>query len=46
MSQYTQYSGYDDYHYTGEHPTQPSQFGVQARPVVDPEAEGEVDLNL
>jgi hypothetical protein len=47
MAQYTQYSGYDDNQY-GEQRDPPTNFGVHnvARPMVDPEAEGEVDLNL
>lgn len=48
MAQYTQYSGYDDNQYEEQQRGPPSNYGVQnfARPMVDPEAEGEVDLNL
>lgn len=53
MAQYTQYSGYDsqyrggggDEDYDEQNRVQASNFGV-ARPMVDPEADGEVDLNL
>jgi hypothetical protein len=56
MAQYTQYSGYEDNQYGGYEDQQrapPSGFGgsnafgaAPPRPMVDPDAEGEVDLNL
>ena len=49
MAQYSQYSGYDESQYAGYEDQQrppPSNFGVQARPMVDPEAEGEVNLEM
>lgn len=49
MAQYTQYSGYEDNQYGGYEEQQrapPGQFGNVPRPMVDPDAEGEVDLNL
>lgn len=50
MAQYSQYSGgYDDnqYGYDEQQRAPPSGYGAGvARPMVDPEAEGEVDLNL
>ena len=49
MAQYSQYSGYEDNQYGYEEQQQrapPSHYGVQPRPMVDPDAEGEVDPNL
>lgn len=49
MAQYTQYSGFDDNQYGYDEQQQrppPSGYTGNIRPVVDPEAEGEVDPNL
>lgn len=49
MAQYTQYSGgFDDnqYGYDESQRAPPAGFGGAIRPMVDPEAEGEVDPNL
>ena len=50
MAQYTQYSGgYEEDNQFGYDESQrapPSGYGGVVRPMVDPEAEGEVDPNL
>lgn len=49
MSQYTQYNEDNQYGGGGYEEQQrgaPSGYGNVPRPMVDPEAEGEVDLNL
>lgn len=50
MAQYSQYSGFEENQQYGYDEQQqrppPSHYGIHPRPMVDPEAEGEVDPNL
>lgn len=47
MAQYTQYnSGLDESSYIYDENQRPPPSGFVARPIVDPEAEGEVDPNM